>query len=758
MLCAIGGVFLAAIPAMASDAAPRITVNLDPDWAFHKGTLSLAEATSEESSKGNWQTISLPHTWNNLDGEDGGNNYFKGDGWYRRMLTVTQEMAGKSLILRFDGVNRNASVYINGKEIGSHVGGNAAFVFDVTNAVHPGNNFLAVRANNTNEDNASPPIRADFTFFGGIYRSAELLAVNPVHISLSDYGSPGVYITTPEITDEKASVHVRTLVKNDRAASANGLVLVQILDDKGTQVSEGSGAWKLDAGKDGEVQVSTTIVRPHRWNGRIDPYLYTVRVSIVSPMPNGPANVVDSITQPLGVRTFSVDREKGFILNGKPYDLHGVDRHQDRQDKGWAISNDDHLEDMSLIKEMGCTAIRLAHYQHAEFFYQLCDREGMVVWAEIPVVDVLSGNPAFTENARQQYIELIRQNFNHPSICFWSAGNEVDPPEPGRGRGRRGNRAGSRPATATGPAAPDVFPWFREMAKLGRLEDPSRLTTSAWRERFFPPGDVTDVFGLNEYLGWYTGGAPNSNTFGSGWEGLENYIERHSQNGVKGQWAATEYGAGSSIYFHSEKPVRMDHTEEYQALLHENTWRVFKQHPEIWGKFVWNMFDFAVDSRAEGDHAGRNDKGLVTYDRKTRKDAFYFYKAVWSSEPFAWIASKRFDTRGIERIPVKVYSNAPRVMLTVNGTTLGEKQNYNGTFLWEGVTLKEGANEVHAVAIYADGKTQADSTTFTYRPGAPTEVYVAQDDRMREALKKGSPRAERPANTQPATGPATQAE
>ena len=376
---------------------------------------------------------------------------------------------------------------------------------------------------------------------------------------------------------------------------------------------------------------------------------------------------------------------------------------------------------MALIKELGCTGIRLAHYQHSQFFYDLCDKEGIIVWAEIPVVDKLgNANSTFTENAKQQYTELIRQSFNHPSIAFWSAGNEADPD------GGNFNRNG-----------PQVYPWFKDMSDLGHKEDPSRLTASAWREKYFPPAGTTDVIGLNEYLGWYTGGGPGNN---SGWEGLETYIANHSdpaKGGIKGSWAVTEYGAGASIHFHSEKPIRQDHTEEYQALLHENTWKVLNQHPEIWGKFVWSMFDFAVDNRAEGDHAGINDKGLVTHDRQVKKDAFYFYKANWSQEPTLWIASKRFAIRGLEKIPVKVYTNAPKATLTLNGTVIGEQPASNGTILWPDVPLKEGKNEARVSATTPDGKKLEDTATWTYTPGAPAAVYEPQDDRMRQA---GPPR------------------
>ena len=487
----------------------------------------------------------------------------------------------------------------------------------------------------------------------------------------------------------------------------------------------GGATVTVPAGETKEATITMSVVRPHLWDGRRDPHLNNADIVMVTKDDAGKSVRTDRVSIPFGIRTFSVDPEKGFILNDKPYALHGVDRHQDRQDKGWAISEADQIEDIGLIKEMGCTGMRLAHYQQSDFFYSLADKAGIVVWAEVPVVNSL-GNAAnaaaFTANAQQQYTELIRQNFNHPAICFWSAGNEVDPP---RGA-RRGNAGG---------AGPDVFPWFRQMAELEKKEDPTRLSTAAWREAVLPPNNVTDVFGMNPYLGWYSG------TPTGGWEGLENYITRHSENGNKGKWAVSEYGGGSSIYFHSEHPMRMDHTEEYQCLLHEYYWKVLNQHPEIWGKFIWCMFDFGVDNRAEGDHAGRNDKGMVTYDRKTKKDVFYFYKSVWSEEPVVYITSKRFEVRGLAQIPVKVYSNQAQVSLTVNGKALEAKKPENGTAVWDDVALQEGKNEVIASSLSMDGRRIEDRCEWTYTPGAPLEVYVAQDDRMRQALLAGPPRA-----------------
>ena len=412
----------------------------------------------------------------------------------------------------------------------------------------------------------------------------------------------------------------------------------------------------------------------------------------------------------LGIRTFSIDPQKGFLLNGQPYHLHGVSRHQDRQDKGWAISNADHDEDMALIKEMGCTAIRLAHYQHSEYFYELCDKEGMIVWAEVPVVNDITPTEAFTDNAEQQLRELIRQNQNHPSICFWSIGNEV--------MARNG----------------DPRPLFKEMNAVAHEEDPTRITTMAfavpkveadtgkqWPREWW---DITDAVGQNRYSGWYRGTLQDFRPF----------VESQPAEAI------SEYGAGASIYFHNEHPVRMDHSEEYQCLFHETYWPVIHENPKIWGNFVWNMFDFGVARRKEGDHTGRNNKGLVTRDRKTKKDAFYYYQANWSDEPMAHINSKRFTVRGLDRIAVKVYSNAAEIELLVNGKSLGKKSGTYAAFVWDDVPLKVGENQVIARGE-KDGKPVEDSCAWTYTPGAPTEVDIAQDDTMRDELKKGPPRA-----------------
>ncbi len=683
-------------PAMESSIGGRREILLTHGWKFVQADPLLGEKT--DLNDAGWQAVTVPHTWNNLDGEDGGfegaANYVRMGCWYRRHLNVTPDMAGKTLVLRFEAANRRTDLFVNGTKIGKHVGGFAAFAFDITKAARTGDNVIAVRVSNEYDDD-SAPLSADFTFFGGIYRPVELMVLDPVHISPLDNGSSGVAIRTPDISDASATVKVRTWVRNAGAETTNVRVVTRIVDADGKQVATSDEAAAPRADQTVPVEATLRIAQPHRWNGRKDPYLYQVTADVVRD-----GAVIDEVTQPLGIRTFSIDKERGFILNGQPYHLHGVNRHQDRPDKGWAISNADHDEDMALIKEMGCTAIRLAHYQHADYFYQLCDRTGIVVWAEVPIVNAVTPGKAFALNAKQQLTELIRQNINHPAICFWSLENEVS--------SIRG----------------DPVPLFKEMNDLAHKEDPSRLTTMAFAvANSYPrewPG-ITDTFGKNRYFGWYNGTLAD----------FPKFLK------TQGSLAISEYGAGASVYFHSEHPVRMDHSEEYECVFHETYWPAIHERPSVWGSFVWNMFDFSADARKEGDHAGRNNKGLVTYDRKTRKDAFYYYKANWSAEPVIHITSKRFSVRGQQEIAVKVYSNLEEVELFVNGASAGKKTGEYCVFKWENVSLKEGENRVTARGV-REGKMSEDTCEWTYRPGAPATVFVAQDEMMRAEIQKGS--------------------
>jgi beta-galactosidase len=426
----------------------------------------------------------------------------------------------------------------------------------------------------------------------------------------------------------------------------------------------------------------TTIGSPHLWDGQRDPYLYRVDAQLQV----GSA-LTDLVTQHVGFRSYRLDANQGFLLNGHYLDLHGVNMHQDRLDQGWAVTDAQLDQDFGFAVEVGATAIRMAHYPHARHIYDLADQNGMVIWAEIPLINKITDSAAFTANAEDQLRELIRQNFNHPSIMFWSVANEER-------------------------CCPDPNTLLDQLNTLAHQEDPSRITTSAvcCVSDTDPIALHNDTRGYNKYYGWYSGAAADFDTWATGY---------HTNN-PNLTFAVSEFGAGASIYQHQvnpSKPVTTGyfHPEEYQALVHETIWQSMKSKPYIWGKFVWNMFDFASDGRNEGDTAGRNDKGLVTYDRLTRKDAFYWYKANWSSSPFVYISDRRYVNRTTPTTDIKVYANTDSVQLTVNGVSLGTKTSSNHIFRWTAVALQSGSNTVQAVGIKGTG-TYNDAVTWSYSP------------------------------------------
>lgn len=437
------------------------------------------------------------------------------------------------------------------------------------------------------------------------------------------------------------------------------------------------------------VKLPVSIDKPHLWHGKENPYLYKAKVSLVSYN-----DTLDAVTIPFGVRYFYVDPEKGFFLNGVHYPLRGVSRHQDRKDKGWALSHDDQREDMEIIKEIGATSIRLAHYQHDQFFYDLCDQEGMVVWAEIPFISVMGKSDKNGENAKQQLIELIRQNFNHPSIMFWGIQNEIQ----------------------IGGERLEVRQVVQELNKLAKKEDPTRFTTQA-NVMFVPDTDeynyITDVLGYNKYYGWYNGKA----------EDFAGWIDGFHKKNPHVPLCISEYGAEGIIEYHSTEPKVRDYSEEYHTFYHETVWKIFEKRPFLWGTYVWNMFDFGSAIRDEGGVQGRNNKSLVTYDRKIKKDAFYLYKAHWSDEKFVHITSKRFVDRADDTIMLKIYSNCNQVTLFVNGEEITSKNSDEKIFVFENVKLRDGLNVIRAVAR-AEGVTCEDAAVFN-KVDEPNPSYVA---------------------------------
>jgi beta-galactosidase len=683
------------LPVFPLAPSPRIRIDLDGSWQFYPtDNVHGSEIDFNDTA---WQTVSVPHTWNALDGEDGGNNYRRGVSWYRRHLRLDTSLSGKRLYLQFDGVSLMADAYVNGIKVGTHKGGFARFRFDATDALKTGqDNLISVRVDNSML--GIPPNSADFTFFGGIYRSVSLLATNQIQVSATDYGSPGVFLDQNEITPDRADLTVRSEVESYADKSEGVEVHVHLLDAAGREVASAANKGTLSGGDAVEERQRMSVSHPHLWNAEADPYLYTLRVDVMAD-----GALVDSVSQSVGLRFFRVDPDKGFFLNGQSLDLHGVNRHQDRIDKGWAISMADEAEDFDLIRELGCSAIRVSHYQQSDTWYQRCDRTGLVVWAETPFVNEALPSPEFLDSAKQQLRELIRQNYNHPSICFWSVGNET-----------------------RGDAADQVI---AEMANVARAQDQTRLSTYASNAKENDPKNWhTDVVAFNHYAGWYTDEYTALPAF------LDNIHKLHPHSA----FGVSEYGAGASILEHEEPPRRPDtkgrfHPEEYQSKLHEYSWLTLRDRPYLWGKFLWAMFDFASDGRSEGDHAGRNDKGLVTYDRRIRKDAFYWYKASWSDEPFAWITSRRFLERHRPLTEVKVYSTAPEVELTVNGASLGVKRSPDHLFRWPEVLLVPGENHVAATAHFGD-LAFTDACTWVYRkvpekPGPPAKAAPPDKNR-----------------------------
>ena len=626
----------------------RHTIDLCRDWQF-------------TGLGGDTVPVSIPHTWNNIDGQDGGNDYKRGECRYDKAFPMPAfDGAREEVWLEFDGVNASARVILNGQEVCRHDGGYSTFRAEIT-ALLREKNELTVYADNSVNDRVYPQ-KADFTFYGGIYRAVRLLVVSKAHFALDYLGSCGVRVTpTPE--GEGASVRVQS-------RTTGGEVAVTLLDHKGRTVGEGTGE-----------DVTIHMASARRWHGTVDPYLYTCRVEL-----REGGETTDRLTIPFGVRSFRNDPKQGFFLNDKPYPLHGVSRHQDRKGLGNAITREMHDEDMALIREMGCNTVRLAHYQHDQYFYDLCDKYGMVVWAEIPYIS--EHLPNGRENTISQMKELIEQNYNHASIVCWGVSNEI---------------------TISTKDKADMLDNHHVLNDLCHQMDATRFTTLACYAMCGPfnkVAHITDTVSWNLYLGWYVPGMFLNDL----WIG---FFHLRYPNRMLGY---SEYGAEGMPNLHSEHPRRNDHTEEYQAKYHEFMVKCFKRHPYMWATHVWNMFDFAADARDQGGEPGMNHKGLVTFDRKTKKDSFYLYKANWSSDPFVHICSKRFAERCAKHITVKVYSTEQSVTLRVNGRFFAEQKRDGHVFTFR--VPMEGDVRVEAVA----GKCR-DSATFR-KVEKPNPDYV----------------------------------
>jgi beta-galactosidase len=690
-----------AFPVAAPPHEVRVTVDLDHGWRF-KQSADLSGVESGKFDDSAWTAVNVPYTWNRL-GNMGTersplSNTVQGVGWYRlKFATPAAGAPGKRYFLQFDGVGTIADVWLNGHYLGKHAGAFARFRFDATSAMASagGENLLAVKADNSRPQPRATtenviPLSGDFFVFGGIYRNVSLVVTEPVHVDMLDYGGPGVYARATSITPERAVVQVTSRLANDGTKLTAIQVETRIEDASGKVVASVTRAKALHEAPRaiGDTVVTLQVPRPHLWQGTKDPYLYRTVVTLRT----GKGTVMDSVTQPLGLRTLAFDPNKGFFLNGEHVFLHGASMHQDRPVKGWAISAADQEQDLDYLLDMGGNAVRFAHYQHDQRSYEVADERGIIAWAEIPLVNQVSfdgtpANAALSANATQQLRELIRQNFNHPSIAVWSIANEVD----------------LRQKQESGPAKARAL--LESLNRLAKAEDPGRFTTLADCCEAEPPRDsvvgITDVVGYNRYFGWYLG---NFAQFGPM---LDAAHVRHPNVPM----AVSEYGAGAALTQHTDDPAGATvdshgrpHPEEYQNLYHEASWNTLRTRPYIWGVFIWNMFDFSSDSRKEGDLTDMNDKGLVSYDRTVAKDAFYFYRANWSTQPTLHLVGRRYTNRANAALDVKAYSNAAQAQLTLNGADLGTTRCEQGICLWRGVHLRPGANDVRATAIIGNSE------------------------------------------------------
>ena len=622
----------------------RNVLNINKDWLFVKDTADI--------NAGGGEAINLPHSWNAVDGQDGGNDYFRGSCLYTKKIVKSELPDGERYFLEIRGANSSSDVYLNGNKLFHHDGGYSTYRVDLADGLLD-ENELAIVVDNTANETVYPQM-ADFTFYGGIYRDVNIIAVNNTHFDLEYYGGYGLMIT-PTVEGKDAKVEVEVFVKNLK----EGQKLVYTIYDKDEK--------EIDKIESTETKAIFNIENVHLWHGRRDPYLYCCEVEIVDE--NG---VVDNVCSRFGCRSYKIDPNNGFILNGEEYPLRGVSRHQDRWGIGNALLPEHHKEDIDLIMEVGATTIRLAHYQHDQYFYDLCDEMGLVIWAEIPYIS--KHMPGGRENTISQMKELITQNYNHPCIVVWGLSNEI----------------------SIGGSDEDLLENHRILNDLVHEMDKTRLTTIAavsMCKMDDPYLQIPDVVSYNHYFGWYGG----DTSMNGPW--FDKFHATHPNIPI----GCSEYGC-EALNWHTSNPKQGDYTEEYQAFYHEELIKQLFTRKYIWATHVWNMFDFGADARSEGGENGQNHKGLVTMDRKYKKDSFYAYKAWLSDDPFVHLCGKRYVDRVEDVTKVTVYSNLPEVELFVNGESIGKKSAPDHFFYFD--VKNEGETTIKAVAgeFFDEGK------------------------------------------------------
>jgi len=624
----------------------RNIVNINSDWLFTKELLAVPTALPAD-----WEKVNVPHCWNAVDGQDGGNDYHRGTCLYAKEIKKADLPESDLYFLEIQGANSSAKVYLNGKELCEHHGGYSTFRVDLTSELKE-ENLLVISVDNSANETVYPQM-ADFTFYGGLYRDVNIICTSESHFDLEYYGAPGLMIT-PKVEGKDAKVEVEVFVKNLK----EGQKLVYAIYDKDEN--------ELQKIESVDTKVTFEIKDVHLWHGRRDPYLYCCEVEIVEGK-----EVLDNVCNRFGCRTFEIDAERGFILNGEEYALRGVSRHQDRWGVGNALTHEHHIEDIDLICEVGATTIRLAHYQHDQFFYDLCDERGLVIWAEIPYIS--KHMPTGRENTISQMKELISQNYNHPSIVVWGLSNEI----------------------SIGGSDNDLLENHRILNDLCHEMDKTRKTTIAavsMCKMDDPYLQIPDVVSYNHYFGWYGG----DTSMNGPW--FDKFHKMHPEIPI----GCSEYGC-EALNWHTSDPRQGDYTEEYQSFYHEELIKQLFTRKYMWATHVWNMFDFGADARNEGGEDGQNHKGLVTFDRKYKKDSFYAYKAWLSDEPFVHICSKRYVDRVEDITRVTVYSNQKEVELYANGELVEKKTAEDHFFYFD--VKNEG--ETTLIAVSGDLKDES---------------------------------------------------
>lgn len=668
----------------------RKITQLNDNWTFVK---TASDAVAAETAAG--ETISLPHTWNAKDGQDGGNDYHRGTCYYVKKLLKPDVTADEQVYLEFLGAAMIADIYVNDKKLAHHEGGYSTFRVNITDVLAKENSIVV--ALNNDDNTICYPQKADFTFYGGLYRMVNLIVVPKAHFELDYCGTPGIKVTPlVDLDTKKATVTVEawtTPAANEVTFTVNG---------QSQTVSTTAN----------HAQAEFVIEDVHLWDGLNDPYLYTAEATLASG---------DTVSTRFGCREFHIDPQEGFFLNGHPYLLRGVSRHQDFKDVGNALTLEHHKKDMEIIKELGATTLRLAHYQHAQEFYDLCDESGLIVWAEIPYITMHMKNGR--ANTLSQMEELIVQNYNHPSIITWGLSNEI---------------------TAASTVNEDLLENHRLLNDLCHKLDTTRPTTMAnvfMLEIDSPILDIPDINSYNLYFGWYLGDLEQNDEF------FDEYHTKYPDRVI----GFSEYGADANPQYQSTAPEKGDYTETYQTVYHEHMLQMIEARPWLWATHVWNLFDFAADGRDEGGKHGENQKGLVTIDRKTKKDAFYLYKAAWNkTEKFVHLCGSRYADRTEPVTEIKVYSNQPEVTLVVDGK---EFATQSGKTIF---TFRVPITGEHVITAKADScedtitikKVTEENPSYTFIKRAPVTNWFDADDLDPECFSINDKLADIKANPQ----------